>query len=322
MKLLFLPAIRLLDRLSYPFKFGLIILVCAAASLVLLSQIFTSLREEIRVTQQEIAGLELFDAGFAVILKTQQHRGLSAGVLGGSSDLVPRREQKAVELKAAMNALDAAIAADPAWAVLKPGWEKPRAELLALADTGLRLSGPENFAAHTQTIGLMLRWLGDLGDVSGLALDPEQASANLIAPMLQTLPELSERLGQLRARGTNIVARRELLRTDEYGVVSLLAEINRAESALLERLQRTARANAALSGRLGTMGQEISSAVAQVRTTAEQEVLDQRFTISSAAFFELVTGAIDTAVGTSTRCCVPKPVACWRRACRRSTSGW
>ncbi|MDX9717594.1 MAG: methyl-accepting chemotaxis protein [Thauera sp.] len=296
MKLLFLPAIRLLDKLSYPFKFGLIILVCAAASLVLLSQIFTSLREEIRVTQQEIAGLQLFDAGFAVILKTQQHRGLSAGVLGGSSDLVPRREQKAVELKAAMNALDAAIAADPAWAVLKPGWEKPRAELLALADTGLRLSGPENFAAHTQTIGLMLRWLGELGDVSGLALDPEQASANLIVPMLQTLPELSERLGQLRARGTNIVARRELLRTDEYGVVSLLAEINRAESALLERLRRTARANAALSGRLGTMGQEISSAVAQVRTTAEQEVLDQRFTISSAAFFELVTGAIDTAV--------------------------
>ena len=31
MKLLFLPAIRLLDRLSYPLKFGLIILVCAAA---------------------------------------------------------------------------------------------------------------------------------------------------------------------------------------------------------------------------------------------------------------------------------------------------
>ena len=66
MKLLFLPAIRLLDRLSYPLKFGLIILVCAAASAVLLTQIFTNLRSEIRVTHQEIAGLELFDAGFVV----------------------------------------------------------------------------------------------------------------------------------------------------------------------------------------------------------------------------------------------------------------
>ena len=112
MKLLFLPAIRVLDRLSYPLKFGLIILVCAAASAILLTQIFTNLRGEIRVTEQEIAGLELFDAGFAVILKTQQHRGLSAGVLGGSADLVPKREQKAQELTAAMTALDAAIARD------------------------------------------------------------------------------------------------------------------------------------------------------------------------------------------------------------------
>ena len=296
MKLLFLPAIRLLDRLRYPFKFGLIILVCAIASVVLLSQILASLRDEIRVTRQELAGLTLFDAGFAVILKTQQHRGLSAGVLGGSADLVARREQKAVELGAAMSALDGALTADPAWAVLKPRWDTPRAELQALADSGLRLSSAENFRAHTRTIELMLRWLGELGDVSGLALDPEQASANLIAPLLQTLPELSERLGQLRARGTNIIARRELLRTDEYGVVSLLAEISRAESALLERLHRTARANTALAARLTTMEQEITAAVAQVREAAEREILEERFLMSSASFFELVTGAIDTAV--------------------------
>ena len=68
MKLLFVPAIRLLDRLSYPLKFGLIILVCAAASAILLTQIFVNLRGEIRLTQQEIAGIDLFDAGFAVIL--------------------------------------------------------------------------------------------------------------------------------------------------------------------------------------------------------------------------------------------------------------
>ena len=112
MKILFQPAVRLLDRLSYPLKFGLIILVCAVASVILLAQIFTSLRDEIRVTEREIAGLHLFDAGFGVILKTQQHRGLSAGVLGGSSELAPKREAKAAELRAAIGALDAAIDAD------------------------------------------------------------------------------------------------------------------------------------------------------------------------------------------------------------------
>ena len=159
MKLLFLPAIRVLDRLSYPLKFGLIILVCAAASAILLTQIFTNLRGEIRVTEQEIAGLELFDAGFAVILKTQQHRGLSAGVLGGSADLVPKREQKAQELTAAMTALDAAIARETNWAPLQPGWQRVRSTLVSLADDGLRLDGPTNFRTHTEAIAGMLRWL-------------------------------------------------------------------------------------------------------------------------------------------------------------------
>jgi methyl-accepting chemotaxis protein len=296
MKLLFLPAVRLLDRLSYPLKFGLIILVCAAASLVMLTQIFTSLRDQIDVTERQISGLTLFDAGFAVVLNTQQHRGLSAGVLGGSTELAPKREQKAADLRATIAALDAAIAADATWAKLQQGWQMQRAELVRLADSGLSLSGPDNFRAHTTTIDGLLRWLAELGDASGLALDPDAARANLIGPLLTTLPELSERLGQLRARGTRISARRELSRGDEHAIVALLAEIGRAESALLERLHRTTAANATLASRVEGMGREISAGVAEVRSTTVRELIDQGFGIGSAEFFDLVTRSIDTAV--------------------------
>ena len=296
MKILFQPAVRLLDRLSYPLKFGLIILVCAVASVILLVQIFTSLRDEIRVTEREIAGLHLFDAGFGVILKTQQHRGLSAGVLGGSSELAPKREAKAAELRAAIGALDAAIDGDAGWSGLRAGWQAQRGELVRLADSGLSMPGAENFRLHTATIAGLMRWLGELGDASGLSLDPEAASSNLLAPLLGALPELSERLGQLRARGTALSARRELSRSDEHALVALLAEIGRAESAVLERLRRTAAANASLAGSVDGMGREISEGVARVREATRQELLDQRFGLSSTAFFELVTGAIDTAV--------------------------
>jgi methyl-accepting chemotaxis protein len=195
-----------------------------------------------------------------------------------------------------MTTLDAAIAREASWAALQPAWLQVRGSLASLADEGLRLDGPTNFRAHTEAIGSMLRWLGDLGDASGLALDPDPASANLIAPLLNTLPELTERLGQLRARGTNLSARRELAQADEHAVVSLLAEISRAEVVLIERLQRTARINAALAEQLDAAGKEISAVVEQVRATTRQEILDQRFTIGSAAFFELATRAIDTAV--------------------------
>ena len=232
MKILFQPAVRLLDRLSYPLKFGLIILVCAVASVILLVQIFTSLRDEIRVTEREIAGLHLFDAGFGVILKTQQHRGLSAGVLGGSSELAPKREAKAAELRAAIGALDAAIDGDAGWSGLRAGWQAQRGELVRLADSGLSMPGAENFRLHTATIAGLMRWLGELGDASGLSLDPEAASSNLLAPLLGALPELSERLGQLRARGTALSARRELSRSDEHALVALLAETSRGSTRI------------------------------------------------------------------------------------------
>lgn len=296
MKLIFQPAVRLLDRLNYPLKFGLIILVCMLASVILLMQIYTSLRDEIHVTEREIAGLKLFDAGFAVILNTQQHRGLSAGVLGGSRELAPQREQKAADLRAAIAALDGVIASEAGWSALQGGWQTQRVELLRLADSGLTLSGPDNFRAHTTTIEGLLRWLGELGDASGLALDPDAASANLIGPLLTTLPELSERLGQLRARGTGISARRELPQGDEHAVVALLAEIARAESVLVERLRRTAAANSALAARVESMGREISASVAEVRNATVRELLEQGFALGSGEFFALVTRSIDTAV--------------------------
>ena len=46
------------------------------------------------MTEREIAGLQLFDAGFGVILKTQQHRGLSAGVLGAAASWRPSARRR------------------------------------------------------------------------------------------------------------------------------------------------------------------------------------------------------------------------------------
>ncbi|ENO84385.1 methyl-accepting chemotaxis protein [Thauera linaloolentis] len=296
MKTLFLPAVRLLDRLSYPLKFALILFVCSTAALALLTQIYVSLHENMQVAEREIAGLTLFDAGFGVVLLTQQHRGLSAGVLGGSAEMVPRREAKAMELQAAMTKLDHAIEADPLWQPLKSPWLSVRAELDRLARTATQLSGADSFRAHTEVIARLLRWLGDVGDASGLALDPEAATANLIEPLLSSLPELSERLGQLRARGTNIVARHELLRGDEHGVIALLAEIDRTEADLIDRLARAGKANAGLAGALERMSGEIATAVGEVRTAAMRDIVDQQFTLAAPAYFELVTRAIDTAV--------------------------
>lgn len=296
MKALFLPAIRLLDRLNYPLKFSLILLVCGLSAAALLAQIFVSLREDMTVAEREIAGLTLFDAGFGVVLLAQQHRGLNAGVLGGSTELIPRREAKAAEIEGAISKLDAAIAAEPIWQPLQPDWLEARGELQRILAGASQMSAPQSFKAHTEAIARLLRWIGGLGGVSGLSQDPDPATSNLIGPLLTSLPELSERLGQLRARGTNIIARREVLRADEHGVVALLAEIARTEATLLESLERAGKANAGMAAALERSRTEIAAAIANVRQAVTRDILEQQFTLAAPVYFDLTTQAITTAV--------------------------
>ncbi|WP_341649578.1 hypothetical protein [Thauera humireducens] len=309
MKALFLPAIRLLDRLNYPLKFSLILLVCGLSAAALLAQIFVSLREDMTVAEREIAGLTLFDAGFGVVLLAQQHRGLNAGVLGGSTELIPRREAKAAEIEGAISKLDAAIAAEPMWQPLQPDWLAARGELQRILAGASQMSAPQSFKAHTEAIARLLRWIGDLGGVSGLSQDPDPATSNLIGPLLTSLPELSERLGQLRARGTNIIARREVLRADEHGVVALLAEIARTEATLLESLERAGKANAGMAAALERSRTEIAAAIANVRQAVTRDILEQQFTPLRRPT-SISTQAITRRCAISTKCCVLRPGSC------------
>ncbi|MDY0047857.1 MAG: nitrate- and nitrite sensing domain-containing protein, partial [Thauera propionica] len=296
MKTLFLPAVRLLDRLNYPLKFSLILLVCGLSAAALLAQIFVSLREDMTVAEREIAGLTLFDAGFAVVLLTQQHRGLNAGVLGGSTELIPKRDAVARELEGAVARLETSMATDSAWVPLQGAWSPVRSELQRLVSSAPTMPAPESFKAHSVAIASLLRWIGDLGEVSGLSRDPDPATSNLIGPLLTSLPQLSEGLGQIRGRGTNIIARREVLRGDEHAMVALLADIARTEATLLESLERAGKANTAIGGALERSRTEIAAAVASVRQAATRDILEQQFTLAPPAYFELGTQAISTTV--------------------------
>ncbi|MDY0073313.1 MAG: methyl-accepting chemotaxis protein [Thauera sp.] len=296
MKTIFLPAIYFLDRLRYSLKFALVMVLTLAVAVALFIQVFVQFNHEIRTTEAEIAGLKLFDSGFVVVLLTQQHRGLSAGVLGGSQELVPVREAKGEELQRALGMLDEMLASESAWADLIPRWQAVRSELQALAEGATRLSGPESFRRHTSTIANLLNWLAEVGDATGLALDADAATANLIQPLLTSLPALSERLGQLRARGTNIIARQQLQRSDERDVVALLAEVAYAQDQLSNNLQRAGRAESSLAGIISELEQSIVDAVAKVRTAAEEEVLSASFRLAPSAYFDLVTRSIDSIV--------------------------
>ena len=296
MNLIFRPVIGLLDRLHYPWKFALIGLVSVLASIALLAQIYAGLRSDMTATERELAGLALLDQGFAVLVLSQQHRGLSSGLLGGSEDLRPTVVAKGAALREAMATVDGALAADPEWAPLRGGWSEVRGSLDQLIADGLSRPAAENFRAHTVAIERTLSWLGELGDVSKLALDPEADTYNLVDPMLHAIPEITERLGRLRGRATGIIARGELSKADEHAIVAQLAELALTEAQMRDRFKRAQESNGELRAPLTAALADIDAAVRKLRDMAREEVLEQRFAVRPAAFFEVGTAAIDAVI--------------------------
>ena len=294
MKPLFSPAIALLNRLRYNAKFLLIGCVLLLASGILIAQLFFQVQREVHFVESELRGVEVLAPAMKVLTLMQQHRGLSSGLLGGSEALRPAVATKAAALDSAITEFERALAGpgsgfglDQTWATLAQQWTRLRSE-------GLTLAQGDNFRTHTAMINGMLTFIGDLGDQSKLSLDPEASSYNLVEPMLRVIPEITERLGKLRGKGTGIIAKGSLERTDEVALISQMAELDLARAVIEDRLGRAAREATLEPGALDRAKAEISAAVSKVRETSNDEILSQRFGLAPAAFFDIGTAAIDT----------------------------
>ncbi|THF65218.1 methyl-accepting chemotaxis protein [Pseudothauera rhizosphaerae] len=292
----FAPAILLLDRLRYPFKFLLVALVFVLASASLLYQVYSRLNDSIVATEREVAGLQLLDRSLNALLLAQQHRGLSAGVLGGSAALKAPREEKAAALREALAEVSRALAADIRWRPLQDDWTGVRGQLEALAADGLSLTAAENFTRHTGTIEVLLRWLGRLGDVSGLSRDPDAEGVALGGVMLHAVPDLTEQLGRLRARGTGIMARAAMTREEEHALLVLSGQLELGHGQLRDRLDRAAAASPALAAGLGRVLGEVGTGLDAFTGAIRSELLGGRFGMQPGDFFALGTAAIDKVV--------------------------
>ena len=93
---------------------------------------------EIRTLARQLALTHLAQRPFDFLSEPVSNEQFLLDCLRGE---VAYREQKAQELKAAMTALDAAIAREASWAPLQPGWQRVRSTLVSLADDGLPGSG-------------------------------------------------------------------------------------------------------------------------------------------------------------------------------------
>ena len=292
MRILFAPAIGVLNRLRYTTKFFLVGAVTALVAFFLLFALYAQIDAQADMAEREVRGLAVFEETLKALALMQRHRGASAAVLGGDASIAPIRERLAGELDQAMNAVDAAIAGPGdgfeltgAWSAVKSYWPVLRGG--APGEIGA------NVAQHTRMIEATMRMLGDIGAAAGLAMDPAVDTSNMLAALLGPLPEVTERLGRMRALGASVLAKGALSADDEKRLYDLLGQIKLVSAALHDKLRRAGAANSGLTQRFAQASSDIADRMTEVNNAVQAQLIEQAFSMTPGDFFALATTAID-----------------------------
>ena len=286
---------NLIHRLRLSHKFGLLALLGALMLAPPMTYYLVDAEAELAYTRQEVAGLQPSAALLKLIRLTQQHRGLTATVLGGKAEAEGQRAERQREVDQALGEF-AALAAgieDPKFA---EGWQQVQQQWKTLsAQVAQRqLAAPASFAGHSALVELQLDLHGRIVSHYGLDLDPEPVSYHLVIATMTQLPQLTEQLGKLRGSGAGILARGQATVADR-AMLGGLSESARGEMhRLLTTLERALEHDPALRERMAGPIEQARAGVERTREMLRTDLIEaEALTLPSAEYFQATTKAID-----------------------------
>lgn len=205
---MFAPAILLMNRLTYPKKFLLVGAVVSVVISILVLQVATHLNASIQSTEKERLGVTYIKPVRSVI------------------EIMQRQMEEAIK---ALDAVDIKIGktldASAKLTGLKEKWNSLKGRVFTLPPK-------DSFDQHTALIADFLDLVGQVGDTSGLYLDPDIDSYYLMAAVVDSLPIMIEREGQLRAFGNGILTKKQMDSEAKAHVIALLTMISDREAGV------------------------------------------------------------------------------------------
>ncbi|HEU0233805.1 MAG TPA: EAL domain-containing protein [Gallionella sp.] len=290
MQRIFYPTIALLNRMGYTKKFSLLWLVSLIAIAVVMYSLFASLDRVLQPSQRELQGLALIEPISRTIQLIQQHRGVSAALLGGNETMQDRRaatESQAAEVfKVIEGNLPPSLTSNEDFRLIKTNWER-------LCKEGLHWTVAENFAAHTRLIEQIQLFVLSIADDYALILDTEVTTFYLIDTTVNKLPHALEHLGQLRAYGTGILARKQITESQKAQLNALMGKFGSALGELKINLDKTGRYNPAVQGPLLAAYIGIADSARQITGLVESDILTGHFATPPDVFMDIATTEID-----------------------------
>ncbi len=286
----------LLDRLSIARKLLLLGLLVALAVAI---PLYLQLRESnalVAATQAEADGVQPARDLMRLVQLAQQHRGLSAGWLGGNEAFRADRETRRHDVDRAIAVVDRELAAGHYSPALAAKWREAVQAWTALAAEvdSHALPAAAAIARHSQAIALDLRVLDMLLDDSGLVLDPEPHTYYLITAALARLPAAAEMLGQARGTGAGLLAAGTVDAEGRANLAGLVRGAVDQRNAMELAFAKAAAADAGLAATLQAPLEAAKSPFAAALQLADKEILQaEALSYPAPQYMKSFTAAID-----------------------------
>ncbi|NWG14944.1 MAG: response regulator [Acidobacteria bacterium] len=221
MKMLFNPAIALMNRLKYPQKFVLISLLFALPLALVMTLLIREINTRIEFAQKEIYGNVYLRPLRGLLEHTLENKMLADTYLHGDASLKAQLlsnqakiDQDFANLVATQQELGPTLQTAEQFNKLQESWQNLRADLLS-----------RNVAAseelHNQFIGEIRALFSRVGDTSNLILDPYLETHYLMDAVLLKLPEGQDLLAQTRFLGERAVLEKQLSLEEKVRIIVL-----------------------------------------------------------------------------------------------------
>ncbi len=290
----FRPAVWLMERLNFRQKFLLLGLVFTCASGVLLLALHSQFSAAKLRLDGEHQGNELIAQISHTVRLVQQHRGLSAAVVGGNKAMADALSKKDTETDASfrhlMGVLGTVRSMSGDTAEIEAAWDRILAQ-------GRGLAVADNFAWHSRLIERLLKLEIHVADSSGMILDSEINTHYLVDITVSHLPAVLERLGQIRAYGTGILADHHISQERRFELLYLIADFQSTLRMAQAQLLRVRQHSPAYDQKLKRSGEAIAEAASNFSQIATDQTLNSLFTMTPEVYFSSVTRSIDAIYG-------------------------
>ncbi|MGZ5001455.1 MAG: PAS domain-containing protein, partial [Methylomonas sp.] len=279
----------LLSRIKLWQKFMILVLLAVTMFAVPCWLLISRANEEVGVAAREKLGVEYARETIKLVQLIQQHRGLVNMVLSGDVSLVGKREAKLLEIDEQIKRVDAVdshlseLGLTESWKALRSGWEQ-------LAASVGRLDARTSTSQHRALIEKIFNFNRKLSDVSGLALDPEVNTYYLMSIAINQLPDMTELLGQLRAKGAEILVQKNITPEEAAVLQQISGTLHKSQDLIEENVSKIAIADEALRETSRNMALDTD----QIVQLIDKKIIHAaKLEISSREFFDAVSLSID-----------------------------